>query len=202
MADWDEDSPQLRRNLANLLRQVRDEARERSRLNIESVRAWHESAMRRLSGPMQNMAGRFRGEPGLEGIEVRIGAYLGVASIEIGNALAKFDETLIAVVAQLDRLIPAGVDLNADQLAAVLEICAWAHSEWIRIHPFANGNGRTARLLANALAMRYGLPPFVQLRPRPGGDYAQAGNAAMQGDWRATVGVFRKMLGMTLHETD
>jgi len=42
--------------------------------------------------------------------------------------------------------------------------------------------------------MRYGLPPVVGLRPRPGGGYAAAGAAAMRGQWRPTVNVFRQML--------
>jgi Fic family protein len=68
----------------------------------------------------------------------------------------------------------------------------------VRIHPFANGNGRTARLWANFIAMRYGLPPFVTLRPRPGDDYGAAAAAAMDGDWRPTERVFRKLLGEAL----
>jgi hypothetical protein len=64
-----------------------------------------------------------------------------------------------------------------DQLAAIVDLCAWAHAEWVRIHPFANGNGRTARLWANCLAMRYGLPPFIRLRPRPNSGYAAAAKA-------------------------
>jgi Fic family protein len=201
MADWDKESPQLRRNLAELLRRIRDDAAGRSRLNVDSVRAWHVAAMRKLTGPMQNMAGRFRGEQGLERVEVRIGGHFGIAPAEVAGALAKFDETLKDAVAQLDQLIPTGIELSADELAAVLDVCAWAHAQWVWIHPFANGNGRTARLLANALAMRYGLPPFVRLRPRPGGGYGDASKAAMQGDWQATVGVFREMLKMTLSGT-
>ena len=34
-------------------------------------------------------------------------------------------------------------------------------AEWIRIHPFANGNGRIARLWVNSIAMRYDLRPRV-----------------------------------------
>jgi hypothetical protein len=64
----------------------------------------------------------------------------------------------------------------------------------VRIHPFANGNGRTARLWANYVLMRYGLPPIVRLRPRPDGGYGVAGAAAMDGDWEPTVAVFRKLL--------
>jgi hypothetical protein len=70
----------------------------------------------------------------------------------------------------------------------------------VRIHPFANGNGRTARIWANAVLMRYGLPPVVRLRPRPDGGYRDAGVAAMSGDWRPTAAVFRRMLAESLAE--
>jgi hypothetical protein len=71
----------------------------------------------------------------------------------------------------------------------------YAHGEWVRIHPFANGNGRTARLWANWCALRYGVPPFVRLKPRPAGDlYPTASALSMQGDHQAMVAVFADML--------
>ena len=94
----------------------------------------------------------------------------------------------------MDAALPVRKKLNPDEAAAVLDLCAWAHAEWIRIHPFANGNGRTARLWANFLAMRYGFPPFVHLRPRPDDGYGDAGASAMQGDWKPTALVFRRLL--------
>ena len=39
MPDWDADSPWLRRNLAALLRRIRDEARQRVDLSLDSIRA-------------------------------------------------------------------------------------------------------------------------------------------------------------------
>lgn len=66
------------------------------------------------------------------------------------------------------------------ELFAVVELSAGAHGEWIRIHHYANGNGRTARLWANWVAVRYGLPSFVRIKPRPGGLlYAQAAQSSM-----------------------
>jgi hypothetical protein len=97
-------------------------------------------------------------------------------------------------------VLPIGKDLNADERDAVIDLCAWAHAEWVRIHPFANGNGRTARLWANFLAMRYGLPPFVRLRPRPDDGYGEAGIKAMRGEWQPTAIVFRRMLRRFLEE--
>lgn len=51
-----------------------------------------------------------------------------------------------------------------------------------------------ARLWANCVALRYGLPPFVRLRPRPDGGYGTAGEASMKGDWQPTAVLFRRML--------
>ena len=65
---------------------------------------------------------------------------------------------------------------------------------------FANGNGRTARPWANCIAMRYGLPPFIRLLPRPNYGYANAGARAMQGDWKPTAVVFRRLLDAFLDE--
>jgi Fic/DOC family len=87
-------------------------------------------------------------------------------------------------------------------LQAVLELCTWARAEWVRIHPLANGNGRTARLLANCLAMRYGLPAFVRPRPRPDADeYGWASERAMHDDWKPTVGFFHLLLNRALQES-
>jgi len=89
----------------------------------------------------------------------------------VATELTRFEAKLQTLVAELDALLPVGQEPDADQLAAIVDLCAWAHAEWVRIHPFANGNGRTARLWANSLAMRYGLPPFIRLRPRPNAGY-------------------------------
>jgi Fic/DOC family len=91
-------------------------------------------------------------------------------------------------------VIPPDAERNADQLNMVVEVCAWAHSEWVRIHPFANGNGRTARLWVNSIASRYGLPPFLRLRPRPAGSYGIATAGAMLGDRGPTVVLFHELL--------
>lgn len=49
----------------------------------------------------------------------------------------------------------SSADLHPIEVAAIL------HHRFIVIHPFADGNGRTARLLVNYHLMRYGLMPLV-----------------------------------------
>lgn len=194
MLDWDVDSPVLGQNLASLLRQVRDESRRRDKPSLDLARSWHQKIMKGLAVPNPAMVGGFRGEAGLDDIEVRIGRHRGIAPANVARALSEYEHRLQRAVHRLDELIPPQAELSGDQLAAVIELCAWAHAEWVRIHPFANGNGRVARLWANSIAMRYGLPPFAALRPRPGGGYESAGEAAMRGEWLQTASLFRDML--------
>lgn len=40
-------------------------------------------------------------------------------------------------------------------------VAAWFHAAYERIHPFADGNGRTGRLLLNYLLERWGYPPIA-----------------------------------------
>jgi len=42
-----------------------------------------------------------------------------------------------------------------------IEIYAWTHLSFVRVHPFFDGNGRMARLLANLPVLRAGYPPIV-----------------------------------------
>ena len=161
---------------------------------MEAARKWQANTMAGLEVPDTKYVGRFRGEPGLEHEPVWIGAKQGVTPTLVASELAAFEQRLQRVVAMLDARYPAGTELDADGLAAVIDLSAWAHAEWVRIHPFRNGNGRTARIWANSLFMRYGLPPVVRLRPRPDGGYGSAGTAAMDGSWQPTATVFREFL--------
>jgi hypothetical protein len=193
MADWDADSAQLEQNLRSVFETIRDDSRRRTVVSVETVRLWHTDILRGLTLPDPRYIGRFRGETGLEKVQVQVGGRFGVAARDVSTALAAFERTLQPVIARLDALIPAGNDPNTDQLAAILEVCAWVHAEWIRIHPFANGNGRTARLWVNSIAMRY-LPPFLRLRPRPDAGYGDAGAEAMRGNWQPTLAVLCRQL--------
>ena len=162
---------------------------------MEAARKWQRETMAGLDVPNTAFVGRFRGEPGVKVTRVWVGGIEGVPPADVARELKVFEQRLKRVVAALDKRYPANRELDTDGLAAVLDLCAWAHSEWVCIHPFVNGNGRIARMWANFLLMRYGLPPGVRLHPRPAGEeYDTAGARAMVGDWKPTAIVFRKML--------
>jgi hypothetical protein len=192
--DWDADSPQLRRNLGKVLDAIERDAARRAVPRVATAKRWQAQMMDGLAVEKPEYAGRFRGEPGLERCGVHVNGVYGSAPWEVADELKVFESTLQRAVTALDARYPNADSLDDDGLSAVIELAAWAHAQWVRIHPFANGNGRTARAWANLIMMRYGLPPVVALRPRPGGGYASAGAAAMRGQWRPTVNVFRRML--------
>jgi Fic family protein len=53
---------------------------------------------------------------------------------------------------------------NPDELTPI-ELAAVFHHRFVQIHPFSEGNGRTARLLMNALLMKAGYP-FIATVPK------------------------------------
>jgi Fic family protein len=46
---------------------------------------------------------------------------------------------------------------------SIAELAAWVHYKIVHIHPFIDGNGRTARLLMNLILIQNGYPPAVIL---------------------------------------
>ena len=54
--------------------------------------------------------------------------------------------------------------LDKTDIAAIYELSFWAHFELVTIHPWADGNGRTCRLLMNLLQMEYDVLPTKVLK--------------------------------------
>ena len=203
--DWDDDGPRLLENLAQA--RVTQDAFDRKPITLAAIKRWHKAMMKGLRIPAAEVLGRkpeellgvFRGSPGLRGVGAQVGPYVGTHSTRVNAETAAFIEKLGQLIQALDRAIPADelAAMSNDDAQAVVETVAWAHGEWVRIHPFVNGNGRSARLLGNALLVRYGLPPVLRLRPRPEGSYAQAALRGMHGDARAMAAFLRTALRTT-----
>ena len=193
MANWDADGPQLRANLERVLEDVSQWADKRDKITVATIKRWHQQTMVGLDVPDRKVVGCFRGEPGLEGEPVYIGPHEGTNAALVVGEVNAFVKRLQAVLSRLDKLLPGGKELDRDRLEAVIELAAWAHSEWVRIHPFCNGNGRTARTLTNAILMRYGLPPVLRLRPRPPSPYGHAGAEGMEGNSKPMEALLRRL---------
>ncbi len=176
---WDEDDPsvrsQIQRNLTALSTDIVASGRRRDPFTLNLLAGWHRRMLDQAPLAEPGVAGGFRGSgpPGSRG----------------------FEHNLIRQIDILDPLIPAKTPPDHRE-AQVLELCAWGHGELVRIHPFADGNGRMARAVLLWLATRYGLPVFLDLRPRPDGPsgYAMAADASMTGRHQLMKITLMKML--------
>ena len=65
----------------------------------------------------------------------------------------------VHVAAEIDALC-ASIEAPATKIQPVIA-AALAHYEFVRIHPFDDGNGRGARILMNLMLLRHGYPPAV-----------------------------------------
>lgn len=178
---------------------------------------WHTSLYAGCTVPVPGYVGHFRGDPNvpeLVGYEVGIGPVqpdglpdrVGVPSGMVSHAVDQMIRQTAAGVAALDQTVPPGQrPTTVDQLTSIIGLIARVHGEWIRIHPFANGNGRTARVWAAWMATRYNLPTFVTLKPRPADTaYAAASRESMgrppdfKGNHELAERVFASMLALAL----
>lgn len=218
--NWSDDDPADAQgvvvNVTRALADVSQLAAARSVLTDTDLKRWHSIIFDGCAVPSPAYVGRFRGEapPDLAGYEVGVGPTMpdglpdrvGVWAAEVGAASGSFFSSLTAALAALDAVIAPGARPGSvDELHEVVSVIAIAHGEWIRVHPFVNGNGRTARLLAAHISLRYGLPIFVKLRPRPHDvAYARAARQSMGrppafvGDHAEATAVFVHLLALQL----
>lgn len=85
---------------------------------------------------------------------------------------------------------------NAKNSQEHLDTLTFAHYEFIRIHPFNNGNGRTGRILMNLVALKFGYRP-LDLYHREGDSrkiYIEAMKAADKGNFEPLLTLVRKEL--------
>ena len=85
---------------------------------------------------------------------------------------------------------------NSQTIEAHLDALVYAHYEFIRIHPFNNGNGRTGRILMNLVAMKFGYQP-LELYHREGNSrtiYIEAMRSADKGNFEPLAALIREKL--------
>jgi prophage maintenance system killer protein len=192
---WDANSPTLLANLALIDAAVHDDAVRRVTPTLKRMREWHTTMLKGLDAEDPAYVGRFRGMPGYPALakDVEVAGILGTLYADVDAEALEFESRVQAVVAALDAMYPTPEALDDDGREAVIELAAYAHGEWVRIHPFINGNGRTARIWANLTLQRYGMPPVLAMRPRPAGrGYADAASACMNRDLAPLAAYIRK----------
>lgn len=210
------DTPRILVNIGGAMADVLGLATARTLLTEADLKRWHSIVYAGCSLPSPAYLGRFRGEAHADLVDYEVGVgpampdglpdRVGVWAEDVDGATATFFGSLSAALSALDAALPPGSKPSTvDELHEVVGVIAHAHGEWIRIHPFVNGNGRTARLLAAHISLRYGLPIFVTLKPRPHDvAYARASRQSMgrpptfAGDHTEATAVFVHLLALQL----
>lgn len=180
---WEEDLNRDRQrivgNAQHLARDIRASAGQRSVPPLSIARRWHEVLYSGCHVPSPEYVGNYRGDarfPDLVGYEVgtrdvdAVGRnlWMGVYATRVQSELDALEPKFHQRLAAVDAYLPVGVPpTTAEQLEQVAVLAAAIHGEWVRIHPFANGNGRTARVWTNFVTARYSLPSVWGIKPRP-----------------------------------
>jgi hypothetical protein len=171
---WDDDdfSARAAENLTKLTAAIPADSSESSTLpTADLARYWHRAMTLGTNVPDEAYRGGFRGDPhpALADYEVAVGGLEVTRACHVTEEIDHLVSELQSRVIALDELDAQSSPeiLDPQFVEAVLETAAWLHCEWVRIHPFANGNGRTARMWVIWVCGRYGLPRLLTLRPRP-----------------------------------
>ena len=84
-------------------------------------------------------------------------------------------------------------NMDSEPLTAIL-----AHLKFVSIHPFADGNGRCARLLMNTILLKFGFTPIV-IRPTDRKKYLSVvENYQLKGDDKPYIAFMLNLLNRTL----
>lgn len=113
--------------------------------------------MNHTGSEYNTMAGSFsaaRGELRKLNVSAGLGGPSYMSHQKVPSRLATFCEELNKRRSSADKTDPY----------ALYHLSFWAHYELVTIHPWADGNGRTSRLLMNLLQMEYDLLPVRVLK--------------------------------------
>ncbi len=161
----------IARNIAALDDEIQRSKGSRPVFTLDVPLQWHTDMHQGCQHvPVAHYVGRYRGDPSLTGHEVVYARDLptpfeGSPSDEVAAHLAAFEGALQRDLLRLDERIPDPDAATPSRLNNVLDALAVHYATWIRIHPFVDGNGRTARLLANWFLARYWQPLILPGRP-------------------------------------
>jgi hypothetical protein len=218
---WQEDDPKnlslIQGNVAKLITELRATATDRVLPTREELCRWHARLYAGCDVPVAGYVGHLRGDPAVPELidyEVGLGARLkdgnpekmGLWARQVGDEIEAVLAGLRAVFVELDARLPIGKSpTTPDEILALISFAALTHGECLRVHPFANGNGRIARLMVAFICLRYGLPMFLHIKPRPESeDYIRASRDSMGrppdfvGHHTSTTAVFAHMLAEEL----
>lgn len=81
-----------------------------------------------------------------------------------GKSYLSYQKVPSRLAAFCEELNKRRQTINPSDVAAIYDLSFWAHYELVTIHPWADGNGRTCRLLMNLLQMEFDALPTKVLK--------------------------------------
>ena len=87
-----------------------------------------------------------------------------------------------------------------ESMEKIIKALAIVHTELVLIHPFREGNGRVARMLATLMTLQAGLPPldFSGIVGKRKKDYIQAIHAGIEHNYLPMERIFNAVIRRTL----
>ncbi len=101
----------------------------------------------------QEMAGK----PRQEEVEIWHSSHLPPHHLKVREHLLQLDRDLKEILRQIDplKLSSKNKKVYLDEFIKLINAAAFVHHKIVWIHPFVDGNGRTARLMTNLILQRY-----------------------------------------------
>jgi len=160
--------------------QLIDEVTVDHRFTANDIRAMH----RRWLEDIYQWAGEYRS------VNIAKGEFMFAAAAQVPRLMQQFEQ------GPLRLYTPCRMSSSEEQAAAL----AIVHAELVLIHPFREGNGRCARLLATLMGLQAGLPAldFGGIRGDKRRSYIAAVHSAMDGNYAPMTAVFRAVIRRTL----
>ena len=151
------------------------------------IMSWHKQIFMGIA-PLEIYAGNYRQDTPKEpclAVNVSVGNVPGASYTIVPTVMVNFFNDLGREMKSLEL---QWTEISAvEKLRRVSSLVAVAVGEFIRIHPFVNGNGRMSRTLWNVLLHRMGFPAEVSVINRPDPPYNNLMKQAMQGNYAPLV---------------
>ena len=166
--------------LLSATQQLIDETRVDQRFTAEDIRRMH----RLWLGEIYTWAGEYRS------VNVSKAGFMFAASGLVPHLMNELER------GSLRQFTPCRFDDEPQQALAMAAV----HTELVLIHPFREGNGRCARLLAVLMGLQAGLPPldFGGIRGRVRQRYIAAVHAGLDRNYAPMAKIFRAVISRTL----
>ena len=143
---------------------------------------------RKFLGRIYPWAGRYRD------VNLSKGGFVFASAMAIPQAMKEFERKVLA------KYTPCR-GKSVDAIAARIAI---AHVELLLVHPYREGNGRTARLLATLMAYQAGMPgldfSFIGSRGKEFDRYVSAIHAGVKGEYNPMTAIMKRALTRALRK--